>query len=70
MDQAQAERDEAAPAALREHENACAKRYEGYAARFAALETAVANNSKLLWAVLGVVVAVAAKEFIAPLFSG
>ena len=70
MVETQVERDEAALAALREHENACAKRYEGYGERFAKLETAVAGNSKLLWAVLGVTIAVAAKEFLEPLFSG
>ena len=64
------ERDEAALAALREHEKECAKRYIAYEGRLSKLETAVANNSKLLWAVLGVVVAVAAKEFLSPLFGG
>ena len=64
------ERDEQALAALREHERECSKRYVGYEGRLASLETAVAGNSKLLWAVLGVVVAVAAKEFLSPLFGG
>lgn len=70
MVETQVERDEAALAALREHEQACAKRYEGYGERFTRLEVSVAQNTKLLWAVFGVVVAVAVKEIVAPLFTG
>ena len=67
MDQ---ERDEAALAALREHEKACAERALIYEKRLTALEVSVANNTKLLWAIFGVVVAVAIKDIVTPLFSG
>ena len=66
----QPERDEAALAALREHEMACAKRYEGYGERFTKLESAVSQNTKVLWLILSITIAVAAKEFLEPLFGG
>ena len=64
------ERDEQALAALREHEKACADRYLGFEKRLTAVEVGTANNTKLLWGILAIVLSVAAKEFLSPLFGG
>ena len=68
MVEAQVERGEKALEALREHEVACAKRYEAYGERFTRLEVAVASNSKLLWwfgtAIIGGVLLINIKEWL------
>lgn len=72
----EAERDERALAALREHEDQCAARYERYAERFTSLEGAVkaltdkvSGNTKTLWwfgtAIFSGVVLVNIKEWFA-----